>query len=113
MRLLQRTEQLRRPIYRRQRKSKKRLGVIFGVLFVLMMLAQLGYPSTRTRPLIKIDGRSFGFASAENIETRLQKLDDQSQKLKLDKTSYQTSAKQIGIVTDVSKVQQKALDYSL
>lgn len=91
--------------------SRKAVLLALG-LVVLVVLVQLAYPNSRTRPLIKIDGRSFGFATNEQLQTRLQAIDKQNQSLKLTNQSYKTSAAAIGINTLVAKTSEQALQYT-
>ncbi len=91
---------------------KNPIALVFAPLAVVVLI-QLAYPSTRTRPLIKVNGRSAGLANYKTVAKIVEKQDSEEQSIKLAKKTYKTNAQAIGVQTKVDETSQSALEYSL
>lgn len=95
------------------RKATKRYKIVAVRCLVVLLAVQLLYPGGRTRPLVQVAGRSYGFMNAERFDERLKATDDELQQLTLAKKSYQVAVKQIGGSTKVEQTRNQALRYDL
>lgn len=93
------------------RLLKKPLIVAVGALVVLVLL-QLAYPHSRTRPFSKIGGNSYGYMTKNQVAGRIGAIDAQTINFKLSKKDYQASSRDIGLQINAEQVATAATQYS-